>query len=114
MGIGNVLNIGQSGMTVAKQGIATAGHNIANANTPGYTRQKVHQTAGTAISGPGAANQNGQGAYVDTIARVNDEYLDKSLRKASQQQKHFEEKDLVFKQIEDSFNELNGEGLIDS
>ena len=45
MGVGGVFQIGKSGMQAARAGVSTAGHNIANANTEGYTRQRVQQTA---------------------------------------------------------------------
>ena len=41
----SILNIGQSALQAAQIGLATTGHNIANANTPGYTRQVVIQSA---------------------------------------------------------------------
>ena len=41
----NILSIGQSALNAAQIGIATAGHNIANASTAGYSRQLVVQAA---------------------------------------------------------------------
>ncbi|MDA8260097.1 MAG: flagellar basal body protein, partial [Betaproteobacteria bacterium] len=37
----NILGIGQSALTAAQVGLSTTGHNIANASTPGYSRQVV-------------------------------------------------------------------------
>ena len=37
---GNLLNIGKTGLYAAQAGLATTGHNIANANVPGYSRQR--------------------------------------------------------------------------
>jgi len=69
----NILSIGKSALNAAQAGLSTAGHNIANAATPGYNRQVVIQ---------GAANaQNlgfgfmGQGVEVATISRVYNEFL---------------------------------------
>ena len=106
MGIENVMNTGHSGMMAAKTGIATTGHNIANANTEGYSRQRIHQE-NTEV-GP---NQIGNGTRVARVERVNDEYLEKQLRNTQRDLSHFEEKDLAFRQIEDIFNEMNGDGL---
>ncbi len=69
----SILSIGQSALTAAQAGINTAGHNIANAATPGYNRQVVTQSA--------AQPQNfgvgflGQGTEVASITRVYSEYL---------------------------------------
>ncbi|MBX9869070.1 MAG: flagellar basal body protein, partial [Burkholderiaceae bacterium] len=46
----NILGIGQSALAAAQVGIATTGHNIANASTPGYNRQELLQTASVAQS----------------------------------------------------------------
>ena len=37
----SILSIGQSALNAAQIGVATTGHNIANASTAGYTRQVV-------------------------------------------------------------------------
>src|SRR5687768_1586889 len=36
-----LLNLGGAGISAQNTGIAVAGNNIANVNTPGYTRQRV-------------------------------------------------------------------------
>ncbi|WP_333842037.1 flagellar basal body protein, partial [Pelomicrobium sp.] len=37
----SILNIGVTALTAAQTGLTTVGHNIANVNTPGYSRQQV-------------------------------------------------------------------------
>ena len=39
------LHTGLSGVQAAQAGLDTTSHNVANAATPGYTRQRVHQSA---------------------------------------------------------------------
>ncbi|HVL08581.1 MAG TPA: flagellar basal body protein, partial [Burkholderiaceae bacterium] len=41
----SLLNIGASGLRVAEMALQVTGHNIANASTPGYTRQQALQTS---------------------------------------------------------------------
>ncbi|MDP1672631.1 MAG: flagellar basal body protein, partial [Burkholderiales bacterium] len=43
MGSG-IFGIGVSGLNAAQAGLVTTGHNIANANTPGYHRQAIVQS----------------------------------------------------------------------
>lgn len=68
-----ILNIGKSALAAAQVGITTTGHNIANASTPGYSRQVVVQAA--------AQSQNfgygyvGQGAEIAGVMRVYNEIL---------------------------------------
>lgn len=73
----NILNIGKSALNAAQIGIATVGHNIANASTPGYNRQVVIQAAAQAQNfGSGYI---GQGANVVGIERTYNETLAKQL-----------------------------------
>jgi len=69
----NALHIGYSGLNAAHIGIDTTGHNIANAETEGYTRQRVVTAAATPISiDPG---QRGNGTQITEIARIFDQFV---------------------------------------
>jgi flagellar hook-associated protein 1 FlgK len=109
--IPNVMNTGRSGMVAAKAAIATAGHNVANATTEGYTRQRVEQESQPGLGTVGSKAIIGGGTNVSRVDRINDEYLEKQIRNAGRQMAHSEEKDLVLRQTEDIFNEMGGEGL---
>jgi len=69
----NILNIGKSALAAAQVGISTTGHNIANASTPGYSRQVVVQAA--------AQSQNfgygfvGQGTEIASVTRIFNDIL---------------------------------------
>ncbi|GIP40984.1 flagellar hook-associated protein FlgK [Paenibacillus sp. J31TS4] len=61
--------------------LATTGHNIANANTKGYSRQTVNMTAARPLEAVGltrstAAGQMGQGVEIQSIARIRQQFLD--------------------------------------
>ncbi len=98
-------------MTAAKTAIATSGHNIANANTEGFSRQRVEQTAAESGGRPGSRTEVGRGVSSVSVSRINDEYVEKQIRNSARDLSHAEEKDLFLRQTEDIFNELNGEGL---
>ncbi|MBC8237499.1 MAG: flagellar hook-associated protein FlgK [Helicobacteraceae bacterium] len=69
----NALHIGYSGLNAAQVGINTTGHNIANAETDGYTRQRVIATNATPITTtPGNV---GNGVEIQTIKRVFDNFV---------------------------------------
>ncbi|HCU84669.1 MULTISPECIES: flagellar hook-associated protein FlgK [unclassified Methylophilus] len=77
----NVLSIGKSALNAAQIGIATVGHNIANASTEGYNRQVVVQAAAQAQNfGYGYV---GQGTNVVGIQRVYNETLAKQVINAT-------------------------------
>ncbi len=73
----NILDIGKTALNAAQVGISVAGHNIANAATPGYTRQEMIQSPAIAQnSGNGFI---GQGVQVVTIQRVFNEILSRQV-----------------------------------
>ena len=112
MALSNVFQTGRSGMTTAKAGIATAGHNISNASTEGFSRQRVVSEAETSsqIAGHGGPYV-GQGSKLSRVERINDSYLEKQLRDGGRDLAYSEEKQVFLGQVEDVFNEMNGDGL---
>lgn len=73
-----LIGIGLSALRAAQTGLATTGHNIANVNTAGYSRQETILTPSNALySGNGYV---GQGVTVSTVRRVYSDYLTASLR----------------------------------
>jgi flagellar hook-associated protein 1 FlgK len=111
MGVPNIFQTGRLGMQASKAAIATTGHNIANANTEGFSRQRVHTETAPPQQAGGSKALVGSGTLISSVERVNDEYIEKALRNSNRDLSHYEEKDLVLKQTEDIFNELNGAGV---
>jgi flagellar hook-associated protein 1 FlgK len=111
MGIPNIMNAGQSGLIAAKAAIATTGHNINNANTDGYSRQRVITEAAEPRGGQFGKNTIGTGVRIARVERINDEYVEKQLRNSQRDLSNCEEKDGALRQVEDIFNEMNGDGL---
>ena len=68
----NLYQTGVSGLLSAQQQLATTGHNIANVNTEGYSRQRAEQSATDAIRAGG--NYVGTGTYVADISRLYDQF----------------------------------------
>ncbi|NTV88335.1 MAG: flagellar hook-associated protein FlgK [Burkholderiaceae bacterium] len=68
-----MLGIGQSALSAAQAGLSTTGHNIANAATPGYSRQVVVQ--GAALPQNFGFGFMGQGTEVTTVKRIYSDYL---------------------------------------
>lgn len=77
--------IAKSGMNTAKQQLNVTAHNIANINTPGYTRQIANQVTRTPIHSFGKLDSlgkgiNGTGTKIETIQRARNEFLDSEYR----------------------------------
>jgi len=76
-------SIGSSALNNAMAGVVTSGHNIANANTPGFSRQVVEQqTNSPNFVGVGFI---GQGATVGAIRRIYDDFLGQQVTQANSQ-----------------------------
>ncbi len=106
---GDLLNIGKSGLFTAKQSMSTTSHNIANANTDGYSRQEVRTETGIAI-GEGDY-VIGRGVEIQSIRRQHDELVDKKLNTAITNNKFNDERVTQLGHIEEIFNEINSEGM---
>lgn len=68
-----IYGIGVSALKAAQAGISTTSHNIANANTPGFSRQEIIQTAELPQNTGGGFL--GQGTNVTTVLRRYDQFL---------------------------------------
>jgi flagellar hook-associated protein 1 FlgK len=75
------LSTALSGLLTARTGIDTASHNVSNANTRGYTRQLVTQTARRPIATTDGFI--GTGAQIADIGRARDGFLDARVRGAN-------------------------------
>jgi flagellar hook-associated protein 1 len=68
-----VLGTATSGLLAFQRALSTTGHNIANVNTPGYSRQRVEfETQTPQITGAGYI---GTGVKTDAVVRMYDQFL---------------------------------------
>jgi flagellar hook-associated protein 1 FlgK len=75
--------VGVSGLNAAQASMLTAGHNIANASTPGFSRQQVIQTSNIPLfTGSGFM---GQGTSIQTVRRLYSDFLAKQVLNADTQ-----------------------------
>ena len=72
---------GLSGLNAAQAALVTTGHNTANVNTPGYSRQAVQISASGGASASGSGYL-GNGVRVSDITRSYDQYLSSQLNQA--------------------------------
>lgn len=77
----NIFSIGISGLTASQTRLATTGHNIANVNTEGYSRQRVGlETLPAQQTSLGAI---GNGVQISGVRRSYDDFLADRVRTAS-------------------------------
>ncbi|MEN9810953.1 MAG: hypothetical protein RLZZ488_2520 [Pseudomonadota bacterium] len=81
-GLQHLLNVGGESLGNSRLGIEITGHNISNAQTPGFSRQRPDMEPNNPI---GYGNIIlGQGAKVARVARAHNEYLEEALRRETQ------------------------------
>lgn len=79
------IDIARRALQAQQRALDVVGHNIANANTPGYSRQVAVQTTTQPFTYPSrhmptSAGQVGTGVQITAIKRVRDEFIDMQLR----------------------------------
>ena len=76
------LNSAYTALSAARRGLDVIGQNVANVNTPGYTRQRLETSAAAPLSATGfsTGTRVGQGVTVDGIARLGSLQLDARVR----------------------------------
>ena len=82
-----LFGIGISGLTAAQTGLVTTGHNIANADTPGFHRQEVLQKNAMPLSA--GSGFIGQGVRVDVVRRIYDDFLETQATRAQAQSSYY-------------------------
>ncbi len=74
----DILSIGLSGALTSERALATASHNIANAHTEGFSRQRVQvDTRPPQLTGVGAL---GTGVKINNVKRIHDDFVSQEMR----------------------------------
>lgn len=105
------LDIGKTGLFAANVGLNTAGHNVSNENTKGYTRQVLSQQARSSLRIYARYGMVGTGVDVTSIDRVRDIYYDNKYRSNNAKLGEHTTKYTYGIQMEDYFNEMVIDGF---
>jgi flagellar hook-associated protein 1 len=110
------LEVAKRGMFTQQSALYVTGHNIANANTPGYSRQRVNfvQTEPyppASMNRPQIPGQMGTGVKADSIQRVRESFLDIQYRGENNKLGYWEARADALKKMEDIMNEPSDSGL---
>ena len=105
-----ILGNSVSAMTAQQALLANSSNNIANVNTPGYTRREIDiQTRADPMAVDGVL-RIGSGVQLGEIRRITNEFLEGSLRAAGAKQGKAEVRNEYLGRVENVFN-LTGSGL---
>ncbi|MBQ2313661.1 MAG: flagellar hook-associated protein FlgK [Treponema sp.] len=104
------IEIGKRSLMAHSTQIETAGHNISNAGTEGYSRQRVQVSTFEPLYRPDleraqVAGQIGQGTTVESISRVRDELLDTRIVAQMNEESYWDTRSKYYSMIEQIYNE---------
>ncbi len=109
MSIGAVLNIAKTALSSQKYAMDVTGHNIANASTRGYSRQRIE--AATAGSEVRDGMLLGRGVDPGTVARLADGFINEQLLNQESGLASAQEMELYAQNLEAYFSESGGAGF---
>jgi flagellar hook-associated protein 1 FlgK len=109
MSLSSALEIGKNGLNIYRVAQEVTGENIANVNTPGYSRQRVLLESAPPTTHNGFPI--GTGVQISAVERYYDGLLQQQLTNAQTTQGFDTAKSTVLQQIEPSFNEISSDGI---
>ncbi len=109
--ISSVLNIAKEALLTHQSSIAVAGHNVANVDTPGYSRQVLDLTTSQAT--PHRVGYFGGGVQSQTIDRQYDQYMVQRLMNQNSTIENLKALQQSMLVIETTFNEVPGLAIND-
>lgn len=115
-GLFDTFTTAKRGLNVQQGAINTTSHNIANANTIGYSRQRaVSQTTsplgGTSRFDSTSVGQVGTGAEITSIMRIRDSFIDYQVRSETGTSGYYTSKSDTLSKVEDIFGEPSDTGI---
>jgi flagellar hook-associated protein 1 FlgK len=111
------LEMSKRSIQIAQKALDIAGHNLGNASTEGYTRQRVdtysmYLNGGGAWTGKAAKfSLGGQGVNASGVAQVRDSYVDKRYREINCYAREYERRFAVMSEAETALDNVENTGL---
>ncbi|WP_270583274.1 flagellar hook-associated protein FlgK [Bacillus smithii] len=104
------LEVAKRGMMAQQTALYTTSQNIANANTPGYSRQRVNfvQTEpypAASMNRPQIPGQMGTGVEAGSIERIREQFLDVQYRNENNKLGYWDSRSTALSRLEDVFAE---------
>ncbi|GHV73542.1 flagellar hook protein FlgK [Spirochaetia bacterium] len=110
------IEIGKRGVVAHQQALNTTGHNLSNASTEGYSRQRVEMSAFEPIYLPGlnreeTPGQLGQGTVIERIERIRDQLLDKRIITQASGEGYWSTRDPYVRMMEQLYLEVGDNSM---
>jgi flagellar hook-associated protein 1 FlgK len=111
-GLSALLETARRALMSQQGGISVTSHNIANASTPGYSRQRINIT--TTLPSKEIYGYLGTGVTVASVDQVRDSFLDQQVRYSNAAVGDATSQQGILGQVEAAFNEPSTSGLSSS
>lgn len=110
------LEVAKRGMSTQQAALYVTGHNIANANTPGYSRQRVNFATtnpfpSPSMNRPQIPGQMGTGVQATDIQRIRDSFIDMQYQTENSKLGYWQAKSEMLSQMENIMNEPSDTGI---
>ncbi|MDR3356390.1 MAG: flagellar hook-associated protein FlgK [Spirochaetaceae bacterium] len=112
----SALEMGKRSLGAHEQALQTTGHNLSNASTEGYSRQRVEFAEMDPVFMPGLnreerPGQLGQGVVVSRIERIRDELLDRRIVAQAGGEGYWKTRDPYVRQLDQMYLEVGDNSL---
>lgn len=104
-------NIARSGLFVSQRALNVTSHNIANANTPGFARQRLDTKASRPEFLAASNGALGTGVDSESVIQIRDEFLDFKYRGQTSVEGEWGFKEDILSTLETVFNEPSDSGI---
>ncbi|MGN7610680.1 flagellar hook-associated protein FlgK [Magnetococcales bacterium HHB-1] len=114
MSISSLFNTSKLGIFSSQSALKVVSHNIANVNTPGFSRQNAVLTTSTPNAqriGQSVGESAGDGVMVSGINQVVDNLVERRLMLGEQELGRLEARDRFMVMVEEAFNDMDGDGF---
>lgn len=109
LGFNTSLEIGRRALRASEIALEVTGHNIANVNTPGYSRQVINLKAGFPFQS--SIGNFGLGVDIDSVKSIRDQFVDFQIVEQNSKGGGADSRLNVLSEIETVFDESLGYGL---
>src|SRR3989304_7140647 len=108
-GITLLMNIARGALLAQQKGMDVTGHNIANVNSPGYTRQVLvlQSSEETSLN----RVKLGYGVSADSVTQYFDRFTTKNINQKTSSLSEYETEKSTLDYLQGLFNEETGNGL---
>jgi flagellar hook-associated protein 1 len=108
-GLSQILETARRALMSQQVALGVTSHNVANASTPGYSRQRASLVP--TMPSKQSFGLLGTGVMTQSVGRIRDQFIDQQIRYSNQSMGDASAQQQILSQVEASFNEPSSAGL---